>query len=155
VFAYPGLVAGSWHLPILALHLSATSIMVGVICFVQHVHYPLKSFVGKEQFAEYQTQHVNRTGHVVGLPMVVEAALALLLVVDTGIHGQPLLALAGLFLLVGVWLCTAVFQVPEHQRLLSGYDPKRHHRLVATNWIRTVLWMARAGVAVALLVGRS
>lgn len=66
-------VAESWHVPILAVHLTVTSIMVGVICFVQHVHYPLKSFVDGEQFPAYQQQHMIRTGHVVGLPMLVEA----------------------------------------------------------------------------------
>jgi len=154
MIAAQGLVAGSWHVPILAVHLTVTSIMVGVICFVQHVHYPLKSFVDGAQFSAYQQQHMNRTGHVVGLPMLVEAGLTLVLVLDMGIHGQPGLAFAGLFLLIGVWLCTALFQVPDHQALLGGYDARRHRRLVGTNWIRTVFWIARACVAVALLVGR-
>ena len=56
----------------------------------------------------------------------------------------------GLFLLLVIWLSTALLQVPCHNRLVNGFDPKIHHRLVKTNWIRTVAWSLRAIIALNL-----
>ena len=47
-------------------------------------------------------------------------------------------------LLVLVWIATAIFSVPAHNRLLTEFDSNAHRRLVLTNWIRTVGWSARA-----------
>ena len=51
--------------------------MVGLIWFVQIVHYPLFSAVGERGYTAYQIQHMNLTGAVVGPPMVIEALTAL------------------------------------------------------------------------------
>ncbi len=55
--------------------------MVGVIWFVQVVHYPLFSRVGDSGFAAYSGAHSRLTGFVVGPPMLVEAATAVALVI--------------------------------------------------------------------------
>ena len=144
-------VPAAWHGLLLQLHLAATCIMVGVIWFVQHVHYPLKSFVHGPHFSRYQAQHMQRTAHIVGLPMLLEAALAVVLVLDPAITGRPGLALLNLGLLMAVWLCTAIFQVPQHGRLASGFEAGVHQVLVRSNWLRTVLWSTRGVCALALL----
>ena len=54
--------------------------MVGVIWFVQVVHYPLFSSVGPEKFTVYSEAHSRLTTYVVGPPMLVDVATALLLV---------------------------------------------------------------------------
>ena len=144
----------NWHGAVLAAHLAVTSVMLGVIWFVQHVHYPLKNYVRVPDFVEYEHKHIDRTGHVVGPPMLAEAGLATLLIMDPSIHGQPGLAWAGMGLLLGIWVSTAALQVPQHARLSQGFDGRAHRRLVNTNWLRTVLWSGRAVVAVALVVGR-
>ena len=64
----------------LILQVLATSFMTGLIWFVQVVHYPLKASVGSATFATYQARHVERTGWVVGPPMLIEAATAAWLV---------------------------------------------------------------------------
>ena len=56
----------NWHGAVLAAHLAVTSVMLGVIWFVQHVHYPLKNYVRVPDFVEYEHKHIDRTGHVVG-----------------------------------------------------------------------------------------
>jgi hypothetical protein len=65
---------------ILLAHLAATLFMVGVIWFVQVVHYPLFSRVGPEKFSLYSEAHSRLTTYVVGPPMLAEASTALLLV---------------------------------------------------------------------------
>jgi hypothetical protein len=141
-------------LAILLVHAAATLFMVGVIWFVQVVHYPLFSRVGPREFASYERAHTRRTGWIVGPPMIAEAGSALLLLTplrpdDLG-PGLPGL---GLLLLAAIWLATALLQVPAHRRLEQGFDAGVHRRLVVTNWIRTVLWTLRGILALALLAG--
>ena len=131
---------------ILLAHLAATLFMVGVIWFVQVVHYPLFSRVGPEKFSLYSEAHSRLTTYVVGPPMLVEAATALLLVLRRP-EGVPLAAaLIGLALVVVVWLSTALLQVPRHTTLGSGFDRRAWSGLVLSNWVRTVAWSARGGL---------
>lgn len=132
---------------VLAAHAFATLFMTGLIWFVQVVHYPLFDRVGKAEFAGYERQNTRRTGWVVGGPMLVELALAVLLVWSPG----GLMAWCGLGLLGIVWLCTAVVQMPAHFRLEQGFDAQAHRRLVRGNWIRTIGWSLRGALAIAML----
>jgi hypothetical protein len=131
----------------LLAHLAATLYMVGVVWFVQVVHYPLFSRVGPEKFSLYSEAHSRLTTYVVGPPMLTEAATALLLVFRRP-EGVPLAAaLTGLALVVVVWLSTALLQVPRHTTLGSGFDRRAWSGLVLSNWVRTVAWSARGGLA--------
>jgi hypothetical protein len=56
---------------VLLAHLAATLFMVGVIWFVQVVHYPLFSRIGPEKVSLYSEAHSRLTTHVVGSPMFV------------------------------------------------------------------------------------
>ena len=136
---------------LLLAHLAATLFMVGVIWFVQVVHYPLFARVGPEGFSLYYEAHSRLTTYVVGPPMLVEAATALLLVLRRP-EGVPLAAaLASLALVALIRLSTALLQVPRHNALGSGFDWRAWSGLVLSNWARTlapcirgalVLWMA-------------
>jgi hypothetical protein len=136
--------------PVILVHLAATFYMTGVIWFVQVVHYPLVALVGLDGASRYAQSHARRTGPVVIAAMLVEAATAVLLVVRAPAGTSPALALVGAGLLVLIWLSTFALQVPAHRRLASGFDARVHRRLVATNWIRTAAWTARAGIATLL-----
>lgn len=133
---------------LLLVHAATTLFMVGLIWFVQIVHYPLFDRVGEDGFRVYELQHTRRTGCVVAAPMLTELATAVALALRLG----GALAGSGLFLLMGVWLCTLLWQVPAHRRLEKGFDVATHRRLVRTNWVRTILWSARGILALALLV---
>ena len=131
---------------VLLVHVAATLFMVGVIWFVQVVHYPLFSRVGPEKFSLYSEAHSRLTTYVVGPPMLVEAATALLLVFRRP-EGVPLAAaLIGLALVPAVWFSTALLQVPRHTTLGSGFDRRIWSGLVLSNWVRTVAWSARGGL---------
>ena len=132
---------------LLLAHVVVTLFMVGVIWFVQIVHYPLFQEVGEAGFAEYERQNTRRTGYVLAIPMLVEFATAVALA--WRMSGR--LAWSGLGLLVVIWLSTWFWQVPAHRRLERGFDAATHRRLVRTNWARTVAWSFRGIIAVALL----
>ncbi len=133
------------------LHLASTAFMAGVIVFVQIVHYPLMARVGRDGFVEYERAHTVRTGWVVVPPMLTELASAVWLVTLAEPGAEARLAWAGLGLLAVVWISTATLQAPAHGRLVHGFEGTVHDRLVRTNWIRTVAWLARLPIAIALL----
>jgi hypothetical protein len=136
---------------VLLAHAAATLFMVGVIWFVQVVHYPLFARVGWAGFAAYSTAHTRLTGLVVGPPMLVEAATAVALVVSTPPEVSGWLVRVGLVLLAGIWLSTALLQSPRHTELGRGLDLSAHRSLVTSNWLRTVLWSLRGFVVLSIL----
>ena len=75
--------------------------------------------------------------------MLVEAGTALLLFWFRPAGVSIWLVWAGVILLAGIWMSTALLQVPCHETLAKGFDADVHHRLVSTNWIWTVAWSLR------------
>ena len=137
----------------LLLHLAATLTMVGVIWFVQIVHYPLFAQVGRDEFRRYEMDHQRLTAWVVGPLMLTELVSAILLVwwEPTGISTTFLWI--GLALLLSVWAVTYTVQVPQHASLILSYDGAVQRRLVLGNWYRTFAWSAR-GLLVLWMVGQ-
>lgn len=133
-------------------HLLSTVAMLGLIWFVQVVHYPLFAAVGEDRFVAYELDHTRRTSWVVGPFMAVEGVTALALFAAP-VGDTRLLAFVGLVLLAVVHASTLLLQVPAHRRLSAAADPEVMSRLVATNWVRTIGWSARAVVASAILLG--
>jgi len=128
---------------ILLSHFAATLFMIGVIWFVQVVHYPLFAKTGSADFRAYEQRHTSLTTWVVAPPMLVEGITALLLFWfrPTGVSTWQLsIALA---LLAVIWLSTALVQVPCHNVLSLGFNSVVHKRLLRTNWIRTIAWSLR------------
>ena len=137
---------------VLVTNLIATAYMVGLIWMVQVVHYPLFAKVGTEHYNEYQKSHQILTSLVVGPPMLVELGTAMLLVWLKPVAVPAWSVWLALGLLAVIWASTALLQVPCHEKLTSGFDADVHRRLVATNWIRTIAWSARAGLLTWMLV---
>jgi phage terminase large subunit-like protein len=138
---------------ILAAHAFSTLAMVGLIWFVQVVHYPLFAAVPAEAFRAYESSHQRRTTWVVAPLMLVELVTAASIAAGF-VAGVPNgLSYVGVGLVVAVWGVTFLVSVPLHAKLESGKDEAVIRRLVATNWIRTVLWTARGAVAVLVLPG--
>ena len=129
---------------LLFVHFISVLLMVGIIWFVQIVHYPLMADVGQEGFRRYSQRHIERTQWVVSGPMLMEALTAAAMLAWYPLHLlSPILMVAEVMLLV-VWLSTACLQLPLHWRLTQGFDHQRLQKLVRSNWIRTIAWTARA-----------
>jgi hypothetical protein len=120
--------------------------MVGVIWFVQIVHYPLMGLVGRSGFVAYSESHSRLTSYIVGPPMLIEALTAALLLFSRPPAVSFLAVLTGAVLVVAIWFSTALLQIPRHTALGSGFDSREHRALVATNWLRTLAWTARGAL---------
>ncbi len=140
---------------LLVAHFVCVLLMVGIIWFVQIVHYPLMAYVGPERFREYSALHQSRTTCVVAIPMLVEALTAGAL-----LWWHPTLLLSPWFstafaLLLVILASTAFGQVPLHAQLATGFDETWIRQLVRSNWIRTFAWSARAILIGATLLCRA
>ena len=126
--------------------------MFGVIWIVQVVHYPLMRFVSGREFARFETAHRLRISWVVGPLVAVEGVcvLAFLFAAPAGlIWWLPRAGAGAEAVAIGT---TVLVSAPLHERLNAHVDPATLDRLIATNWIRTVAWTARGGLAIAMLV---
>ena len=138
----------TWEQGVLVAQLAASSIMCGIIWFVQIIHYPLLSAVPGEAGAAYALLNRRRTAWVVLPPMIVEAATAAWCVYAPPAGVSRPLAGVGVGLVAAVWLSTLAVQMPLHERLgREGCRADLVTRLVASNWPRTILWTARLAVA--------
>jgi hypothetical protein len=140
--------------PVLLVHTGATLAMVGLIWFVQVVHYPLFDLVGEDRFRDYGRAHQRRVTRIVAPLMLAEAGTAVWLLASRPASVSAWQAWGGLLLLALIWISTGWIQVPLHSRLLVGYDTGIVRRLVASNWIRTLAWTARGVLALAMLPAR-
>ncbi len=132
-------------------HLAATLFLVGVIWFAQLVHYPLFERVGRAEFAAYESAHTRLTVRLVAPAMLVEAGASLLLLFwrPATVPAWQVWLGAGLVLLI--WLSTALWQVPQHNRLKIGFDAQAHRFLLASNWLRTAAWSLRGLLALGMV----
>lgn len=139
---------------VLVLNVVATLVMVGVIWFVQIVHYPLLAVVPVESASGVAVDHQRRTGWVVMAPMTVEGftTLGLLKWVPDGVAWW-VPWLNGVFLAVALG-CTVLLSVPRHARMAAQPDSNVGRELVLTNWPRTVAWSARGLVVALMLLSR-
>jgi len=134
---------------ILALQAIASGSMCGVIWFVQLVHYPLFRHLEGEQAQKYSLDNQRRTPLVVIPLMLMEMVTGLYLAVWPPVAIGRGMAIVGVGLIFVIWGSTAGIQMPLHARLeREGHPEKVVAKLVASNWLRTVLWTARAILAV-------
>lgn len=126
--------------------------MVGLIWFVQIVHYPLMGSVPDAAATAYARSHQRRTTWIVAPVMLIEAmsAAALFFLPLGRFNGTPLLW-TGLLLLVAIWISTFAVLVPLHERLARQPHPRIVRGLVVWNWVRTISWTARGIIALGLL----
>ncbi|MEN0003066.1 MAG: hypothetical protein AAF798_02940 [Bacteroidota bacterium] len=127
---------------IFVTHLGISLYMFGLIWFVQVVHYPLFAKVDPARFVAYEQAHTSHTVWVTAPPMLLELGTALLWwwLAEGWV---PLVNLVGV---LGLWGSTFFIQVPLHGKLSEKHDDKAIQQLVRSNWIRTLLWSARAGL---------
>ena len=133
---------------LLLTQIASTLPLVGLIWTIQLVHYPLFARIPESGFRDYQLQHMRRITWIVFPLMMLELGSSIALV---AVRPTEPLVIAGLLLVMVIWVSTAMLQVPCHRDLVTGFDTSAHRRLVGSNWIRTAAWTAR-GVLVILMV---
>ena len=130
------------------MQLLSTLPMFGIIWFVQIAHYPMFAEIVPSSFTRYETAYANRMGYIAGPLMLAELVSAFLLLAPSlRLPAIPSWeAWFGLVLVGLLWASTVFLQIPLHDRLHRAYDLDSIHRLVLSNWIRTIAWTARAAL---------
>lgn len=146
----------TWLEIILWLHGLTVCAMVGIIWFVQIVHYPLFLQVGEQEYHHYHSGHLARTGILIAPLMLTEMGtgillLALLAVTDVSLLAQPQWFTASMVVLGVIWVSTFFVQVRYHHALDHGKNETAIRRLTLTNWLRTILWTVRIPLLIAAI----
>jgi len=135
---------------VLVLQALASLNLMGLIGCIQWIHYPMFARLDKPEFAASVRWHGERITWLVGPWMLLELICSALLYLfppwPSSVFGW------GLGLVAALWLSTGLLQVPLHSRLSQGYDPLAVRRLVASNWLRTLLWSGRGLLSLYCLV---
>ena len=157
---------------ILLSNIIITAFLVGLIWFIQIVHYPIFKEVGKQNFHQFHIAHTTLTGKVVILPMLLELGLSFWLVWEgTDVINYPTdmnvdeivlrqdeyswSSIIALLLTISLWILTAWIFVPLHGKLgdaNKGYNLEIIKKLVFRNWFRTVLWSLRLVILSYMLI---
>lgn len=136
---------------LLVIHIMATWFMVGLIWTIQVVHYPLFQRVGAASFPSYEAEHTRRMGWLLAGPASLEVSTAAALVwFRPSAVGLGLVLTAGV-ILAGLWVTTALRQVPLHRQLTTAPTTAAIRRLVDSNWFRTAGWTLR-GILVSTML---
>jgi hypothetical protein len=134
----------------------ATTIMVGIIWFVQCVHYPLLAAVPADNSVdiaiEVARQHQRRTGQVLALPMAIEGFSTLGLLISRPDAVSLVLPWLGALLLAVALGSTVLLSVPLHAKLVTNPTTDIARRLVVTNWPRTIAWTARGVICTTMVL---
>ncbi|MEO0416722.1 MAG: hypothetical protein AAF226_17410 [Verrucomicrobiota bacterium] len=141
-----------WIQKISLAHLVVTLMMTGVIWVVQLVIYPQFSDIGNDAFAGYHREYMKRITWIVGPLMLAEIATALVLAGASWGSTSFWWWAAGLGLVGLIWASTAFISVPQHGALELGLTDSRVRALVMGNWLRTILWSARSGLVIYLVI---
>lgn len=123
--------------------------LFGLIWLVQLSIYPHLLLLCQhcpEQWPSIHHQHSAVMGAFAGAPMIIQLTAAIgLAVIDpnwfTGTY---------LTLVVLTWILTFGLSVPCHNRLSSSADLPTAHKLVTSNWYRTIVWTIIAGMSFVL-----
>jgi len=133
------------------LYLFLAVYAAGNMVTLQIQHYGIYPFVGKEAFGTYM-QANNKAAL---LPSILPATLlllvsgALLVVRPAFMSGAA--AASSLGLNLAAFVSTFLWQRRIQAHLaVRGYQASEVRRLLATNWIRTGLYLVQAGLAVAI-----
>ncbi len=141
---------------ILVANFVATATMVGVIWFVQWVHYPLLVTTAADNPMDAASQvareHQRRTGQVLAVPMAVEGFSTLGLLIsrpDAVSFVLPWFGAASLAVALG---STVLLSVPLHAKLATNPTADIARRLVVTNWPRTIAWSVRGAICTTMVL---
>jgi hypothetical protein len=143
--------SNNWAL-VFVLHVATTMFLVGLIWMVQIVHYPLLAHVGDNTFLAYHKRHTQWITTLVAPLMLLELATGLLLWLMSPLHPFWILNTMGIAV---IWGSTALWQVRLHKQLPLVDGAARLsliHQLIASNWLRTIVWSFRGTFLVGWLL---
>ena len=115
------------------------AILIGVILVTQIVSYPLLLSVRSSEFSSYHKTYTKKISIVV-LPLM----LAELFITAYILFLNPSIAhIFAALILLFIWLSTFFIQVPIHNIISKSKDNQMLKKLIASNWLRTLLWVIK------------
>ena len=133
------------------INIESTWFMIGLIWFVQIVHYPLFGYVGSKEFETFHEHHKTLITPVVGFVMIVELVTTGILIFQIPVGMPNWTVIVGIILIGVIWISTLFLQIPYHNKLSSKFDDNVLMMLLNTNWIRTICWSLR-GIMVLIML---
>ena len=130
---------------ILVLQTLLTAMLSGLIWTVQLAHYPAFKYIDEKEFVAFQSFHMRAISYIVMPLMLMELAGSMALIFTAKSYFT--LSLINFGFVVAIWLATFFLSVPEHNKLMQGKNIDTIHRLVNTNWPRTLLWSAKLALS--------
>lgn len=135
---------------ILLLQALTTWILLGMLWFMQLVHYPLFRRI-KENFVKYEREHIKRILSLLMPLSIIDLALNVMLVISLERGRYIFLISFALAMNIITWLSALFFQVEQHHALSEHFSKNMVHKLVKTNWISTIAWSIKAALIFALI----
>ena len=133
------------------INIASTWFMVGLIWFVQIVHYPLFGYVSSREFGSFHENHKILITPVVGIVMIIELVTSGILLFQIPVGIPSWTAIVGIILLGFIWFSTLFLQIPYHNKLSYKFDYNMLMMLINTNWIRTICWSLRGVIVLIML----
>lgn len=125
---------------ILLLQFATTLMMTSLIWVMQINHYPAFKYIAEDKFKDFERFHIFRISVIVAPLMAIETVTAVLLY----LNNTKLFWLSNLILIIIVWIVTVFFSMKYHKLLTKTKDYNILHKLLWTNWIRTIIWSIRS-----------
>ncbi len=124
--------------------------LLGITWFMQLIHFPLLNNI-KEGFTQYERSHLKRAACFTGPLLVIDLVTSILLVAFEGSSILVRLATANLVFNIIYWLWTFVYQLQQHQKLSVGFSKSTIHKLILSNWFRTLVWTLKSATLIWML----
>ena len=106
-----------------------------LIWIVQLIIYPSFRYTKEEYFVQWHIRYTFLIALIVSPLMLIQAGIEGLLFFQDEVRWWRIIPI------VLIWLATFTLSIPCHRQLRkSGKELSAINRLVATNWIRTILW---------------
>ena len=141
------------QLALYGIYLFLAVFNAGNMTTLQIQHYGIYRFVGKENFKKYM--QANNISAVV--PSILPAMLLLLvnivLLFTRPIFMSMTLTILTLALNIIALVSTIVWQRKlQGEMAITGFDESKINLLISTNWIRTIIFLLQAIIAVSIMI---
>lgn len=118
-----------------------TAMLTGLIWTIQLINYPQLQMVGAQDYSAFHQFHIRAITPLVAPLMIAELILCSLNLYQKNLPIQ--LGIASLILVLIVWATTFFLSVPLHEKMVLAKNLESIHKLVSTNWMRTIAWSVK------------
>jgi hypothetical protein len=131
-------------------NLTLAAYCTGSMWTMQLMHYPLYANIGRAEFVNYIAGNNRRAVMPTIIPGVAIVIVSIATAITTSYAGAA--AIVGAVASVGVAASSAKWQARIHLNLRrDGYSSEQIAQLVATNWIRTILYTVALVAAIVVM----